>query len=604
MCGFFVYYPVTKSDNFKRKKFFKSAELITHRGPDESKFFLNKNINMFFHRLSIVDLSKKGSQPMISQSKNNIIVFNGEIYNSNDLKRYFDKKNFRGKSDTEVVLNFYEKYGPDCLKYFKGMFSFVIYNFKEKSCFVARDRFGIKPLYYLQDKDYILFSSEIKPILFYHQNNLVNKKAFANFLIHQELESEETYFKNIRIIEPSTFKIFKQKNTISKKYWELIEKNPMELNINKVKENFNSLLDQAVRQHLISDRRVGISLSGGNDSEIITNQVKKFKDNIDTVTYEFENNNLNEGLKASNISKQYQFKNHKISINPKYIINNFQNIINELESPFTSIRLFGTRKLFNKFKSLKIPVVLEGSGGDEMLGGYDYNIISYFKDVSKNDLEFKNKLNNLSKIRNTSINDYLKTIKYQNFSTKDCSVFFESKNLNSDFYNKFFEKKNYFKSKKYNKINNMKKSQLIDINFVNLPRSLRYLDRLSMISGIEARPVLLDHELFKFCFNLDNKFKINKLKTRFLMRNLIKGEKQKREFLKKTITDPQRSYLSLSLNELFNDTFHSKKFRENDFFNYKNVIKNFNDKQKIKKNSFSYFQIFTSHLMMENFKLI
>ena len=150
----------------------------------------------------------------------------------------------------------------------------------------------------------------------------------------------------------------------------------------------------------------------------------------------------------------------------------------------------------------------------------------------------------------------------------------------------------------------MKKSQLIDINFVNLPRSLKYIDRLSMISGIEARPVFLDHELFKFCFNLDNKFKINKLKTRFLMRNLIKGEKQKSFFLKKTITDPQRDYLRLSLNELFNDTFHSKKFRENEFFNHKNVIKNFNDKQKIKKNSFSYFQIFTSHLMMENFKLI
>ena len=110
MCGFLVHYPVTKSDNFKRKKFFKAVELITHRGPDESKYFLSKDINMFFHRLSIIDLSKNGSQPMISQSKKNIIVFNGEIYNANDLKSYFNEKIFRGKSDTEVVLNFYEKY--------------------------------------------------------------------------------------------------------------------------------------------------------------------------------------------------------------------------------------------------------------------------------------------------------------------------------------------------------------------------------------------------------------------------------------------------------------------------------------------------------------
>ena len=145
MCGFLVYFPIKNSKKFKKNKFLKAGKLISHRGPDDYKVFLNEKINMAFYRLSIIDTTKGGSQPMMSNSKNNLIVFNGEIYNSNELRSQFSEKIFKGKSDTEVLLNLYEKYGPKCLMYLKGMFSLVIYNFKNRSCFVARDRFGIKP---------------------------------------------------------------------------------------------------------------------------------------------------------------------------------------------------------------------------------------------------------------------------------------------------------------------------------------------------------------------------------------------------------------------------------------------------------------------------
>ena len=601
MCGFLVYFPIKNSKKFKKNKFLKAGKLISHRGPDDYKVFLNEKINMAFYRLSIIDASKNGSQPMISNSKNNLIVFNGEIYNSSELKSQFNEKIFRGKSDTEVLLNLYEKYGSQCLKYLKGMYSFVIYNFKNHSCFVARDRFGIKPLYYTQNKDYILFSSEIKPILLYEENNSPNQRCFADFLIHQELDAKETFFKGINPILPSTFKIFKKENIITNKYWDLFDKNKKKESYSIVKDKFSDYLKKAINRNLVSDRKLGLSLSGGNDSEIIANQVRKSNTNLETVTYGFENSNINETAKAEKISKLNEFKNHQVFVNSDYIIKNFQKVINELESPFTSIRIFGTRKVFEKFKSLKIPVALEGIGGDEMLGGYDHNIISYFKDIAKNKFEFMNKLKTLSSKRKVKIIEYIKTFNYQNHSTKDCTQFFDKSNLNKDFYHKYKNKKKYFVLKKFSELNFMKKSQFIDINFTYLPRSLKYSDRLSMNNGVEARPLFLDHELFKYCFNLDNEFKINNLKTRYLMRDMIN---QRREYyLKKTITDPQRKLLLTTLKEFTNDNFHSRSFKENNFFNYKNVIKNFNNKIIVEKNSYQFFQILTTHLMTENFKL-
>ena len=584
MCGFLVYFPMNKINEFKKNKFLESGKLISHRGPDEKKYFFSKDINIIFYRLSIIDVSKNGSQPMISNSKNNVIVFNGEIYNALELRSQLNKKKFKGKSDTEVILEYYEKFGSNCLKYFKGMFSFIIYNFKNKTCFVARDRFGIKPLYYSINKDYVLFSSEIKPILNYKKIYRANAKAFADFLIHQELETEKPFFEGIDLVKPSTFKIFKNKNVITRKYWDLLEKNKSEKKYSIIFDKFKYFLDQSIKRHLVSDRKIGLSLSGGNDSEVIADKINKFSTQVQSVTYGFEKSDINEIEKAKYISKLKNIENHIVIISKNYIIKNFTNIINELESPFTSVRLFGMRKLFQKFKSLKIPVVLEGTGGDEMLGGYDYNIISHFKDITNNKNEFIKKVSELSFVRKYQLEDYLKTFNYQNHATKDCSIFFNAENFNKDFYNKYRNKKNYFNSSKFKNMNYLKRSQLVDINHVNIPRNLKYLDRLSMINGIEARPIYLDHDLFKFCFNLDNKFKIKNLKTRVLMRDILK--EKKKIYLKNTIPDPQRNLLMTDLKEMFNDTFHSRKFRENDFFNSENVIKSFNNKEIIKKKNF------------------
>ena len=148
MCGFFVNFRLENSiNNFNTHRFTQAARLIKHRGPDDCHSYFDTDIKMIFYRLSIVDLSKNGRQPMFSYTRKHIIVFNGEIYNAKYLKSLLKKCDFRGNSDTEILINLYENYGSEILKKIEGMFSFIIYNFKTKQIFAARDKFGIKPLY-------------------------------------------------------------------------------------------------------------------------------------------------------------------------------------------------------------------------------------------------------------------------------------------------------------------------------------------------------------------------------------------------------------------------------------------------------------------------
>ena len=163
MCGFLFYF--SKAKKYNKQKFLLSSKLIEHRGPDDYSDYYDNEVAVSFYRLSIRDLSSNGRQPMYSKSKKYLMVFNGEIYNSAELKKNFNLKNIIGTSDTEILLEFIEKYGVDKIKYVKGMYSAIIYDLKNKKILAFRDRFGIKPLYYYESDDYVIFSSEIKPIL-------------------------------------------------------------------------------------------------------------------------------------------------------------------------------------------------------------------------------------------------------------------------------------------------------------------------------------------------------------------------------------------------------------------------------------------------------
>ena len=605
MCGFIVYYNLNNNFKLSKKNFVKASKEIQHRGPDDMGSFFHENVNMIFYRLSIIDKSKNGRQPMVSQSGRYVIVFNGEIYNARELKSKINNiSNLRGSSDTEILINLYEKYGEKMLKFLKGMFSFVIYDKKNNSIFTARDRFGIKPLYYFIDENQILFSSEIKPILSYLKNFTFEEKSFANFFFKQELDSgNNTFFKDIKNHEPSVYKVFSKKFTKSIKYWDICDLKIEENNKNKI-EYLSTLINTSINQHLVSDTKISLLLSGGLDSSVLCNLISKnYEKKIETFTYDFLNNDKGESKKAKSISKFLNFKNNNTLVKPNYILDNFEKICLELESPFTSIRLFGLRKVYAKIHSKGFKVALEGSGGDEILGGYHYNYLFYLLDMHSRDN--KKLLNYLKKHNKEKILNYIITLSYQNGSTKDSTPFIHSNLYKNEFMHSVLDEK-FFANYNFNKkLNFLQKSQMVDIAHVNLPRSLKYMDRLAMNSSVENRVPLLDHDLASYCFNLNNDSKINNNQTRFIMKEIFKKYPVYKFFTKtkNIIVDPQKNWLGNELFDYFYDEVNSLEVKNSFFFNQEKIL---NQLIKLKKNelnnSFQLFQILTSIIFIKAFK--
>ena len=221
MCGFF-FIKKKIAQKFNIKKLNESADLIAHRGADGSKTFYNNDIFVKFYRLSIQDLSDNGMQPMISRSKNIMLVFNGEIYNFKKLKKYLKGKPLNSDSDTEVLLNLYEEMGVKIFDHLRGMFSLLIYDLQTKKILVARDQFGIKPLYVHDCNKFIIFSSEIKPILNYLKKTNFNYHTIAEFLLLGKQDHHNTtFFNNIDSVKPSHYYKYTANGIIKKKYWSI-----------------------------------------------------------------------------------------------------------------------------------------------------------------------------------------------------------------------------------------------------------------------------------------------------------------------------------------------------------------------------------------------
>ena len=355
--------------------------------------------------------------------------------------------------------------------------------------------------------------------------------------------------------------------------------------------------------------------SGGTDSLSIISYAKKIIKQPKLFTYNFKSKNgkfYGEDKKALEIAKSLNLPLDITTVTSKMIIENFDKVIEICESPITSIRQVCDYLLFKKFKELNIPVSIIGHGGDELLGGYDYNFLFFLKDKYKKNLNttgfLKDLLNYLNldtknkKKNKELILNYLISFSYQLGSNKDCTPFIDINNFSSRFLDKNLSE-DYYNSTINNKLNYLKNSQILDIKQVSLPRNLRYCDRLSMANGIEAREPFLDNKLSDYLFNLDNKLKFKNYQTRWIFKSIFKKETFKYFSSKKnSVPDPQSIWLKTDLKEFFMDEFLSMSFRKNQIFNFNNIILNLNLFHKNKlKSSFGLFQIFTFHKFFKKF---
>ena len=558
---------------------------IKHRGPDDDQIYNTNEIYARFFRLSILDTSSKGSQPMFDISKRYMLLFNGEIYNYPEIKKKIKFKNFNSNSDSEVLLYALIEDGIDILKDIQGMFSFIFYDKKKDEVIFARDRLGIKPLHFTRYKKSFVFASEIKAILPF-QKTRINDNSFCNFFFKGSIDCDkDTFFDNIFSIEQGQYGIIKNGKIILRKYWDLSNSKIFKGDKkSSYKSKLKKLLSDSLSKHLISDRKIGLFLSGGTDSNALLNLISNIDKSkkIPTFTYGFkDSSDFSELPRVKSLLNKKNISNFSYHLKPEEIIQNFEKVTEILETPLTSIRIFAMKKLYNLAKKKNCRVIIEGDGGDEIFAGYDYNLFSYLKDKYKKKNEINYIINDLkkfvikSKKKRSHIINLILTNSYQFSSTSDGTLF-----VNSDFFNTDFLKKNidefFFNYQNFKNLNNLQNSQIKDLFHIKLPRTLRYKDRLSMSEGVEARVPLLDHRLVEFGLHIPNEYKFNNLNSRFIFKSLFKKkDKNNFEYSKRTIADPQKLWLRTHLKEYFLDNISSIDFKKLDYFNHDNIKKEF-----------------------------
>lgn len=365
------------------------TKALSHRGPDDEGVFVDKNIGLGHRRLSILDLSKTGHQPMFTKDKSLVIVYNGEIYNFLEIKKKLEKKGyqFRSTSDTEVILYAYQEWGEDCVKQFNGMWAFIIYNFKKRQFFVSRDRLGIKPLYWYKDDQKIIFASEIKAILQYPGvKPKLDLDALNEYFTFQNILSAKTLFKGIYLLQPAENILISENEFKIYKYWDA-DFTKKEKTSSLWRKELLSNLKDSVWRHMIADVPVGTFLSGGMDSTTIAHFASQknprfvtFSGGFDLEGAQGDEALLDERKEAEIVARRVSSEHYETVVSPASVKLAMPQIIWHLED----LRLgmcypqFFISKLASKF----VKVSLSGTGGDELFGGYPwrYKLIANAKD--------------------------------------------------------------------------------------------------------------------------------------------------------------------------------------------------------------------------------
>ncbi len=510
----------------------KMNNLITHRGPDDEGFFYSENVALAMRRLSIIDL-KNGKQPITSTDDNYTIVFNGEIYNYQALRKELeaDGFGFQTDTDTEVILNLYAKEKELMLGKLRGMFAFAIFDRKENSLFVARDYFGIKPLYYLEQNGGILaFGSEIKSLLLHPQyQKEINDEAVYEYLFFQYNPLPETFFKNIFKLSPGHFlKIDLNAGVFEeKKYWEFKFASE-EMEIEKAKKTLENILVDSVSAHMIADVPVGTFLSGGIDSGIITafaSEVKKKSgEKLSTFTIGFKE--ANEWDEARQISEHIKSDHQEILLDWKEYFKILPKIVWYFDEPVadpSAVNIFFLAREARK----KVKVVLSGEGADELFGGYNI----YLEPFNRKKLQvipvyLRKAILFILNIVSPSLRgvNYLKRslLATEDWYIGNASIF-KQKEVSQIWQGKEMRKINF--DDYYGKVKNFSasdKMQYIDINTWLVGDILAKADKMTMANSLELRVPFLDIEVSNFASKLKDDLKWHKGETKYLLREAMR----------------------------------------------------------------------------------
>jgi len=611
MCGIAGFCDFTKKSD--KQTLIKMTDVIHHRGPDDSgySFYENEyaNIGLGHRRLSILDLSTHGHQPM--EFEHLEIVYNGEVYNFKEIQKELIKENynFHSDSDTEVILKAYHKWGIKVVDRFNGMFAIAIFDKSKDKLLFIRDRMGKKPLYYFWNYDTFLFASELKSFM---QNKLfekeINKDALNMFLFHGYISAPHTIFENTYKLEPGKYLEFdlKTKQIDIQTYWS-IENSFKNKNIiidseKNIIKDFDKLLTQAVEYRMISDVPIGSFLSGGYDSSLVSAIMQKLSKNpIDTFTIGFNEKEFNEANYAKEVASHLGSNHHELYPPIKDSEELIFDIPKYYDEPFADSSQIPTM-IVSKLTKENITVVLSGDGGDELFCGYGRyeTILNYqkYKPMGKL-LNSFDTLVNIDAI-SSKIDRKLVKLKYLNNDNNIINYAY----LYSQYYlNGLIKSKNHTLEKKYFDIlklsNNIQEKHMLQDMITYLPDDILVkVDRASMAYSIESRTPLLDYNIIEYSMNVPHELKYKNGEKKYLLKELTHRYLPKHimERPKKGFGIPIYKWLHTDLNYLVVKYLDKAFIEKQNIFDYsqlKIILNGFNN-----ENGEGYFEKFIWHIIV------
>lgn len=389
MCGIAGKVYTDHNRSVSREDITRMTDAIAHRGPDGEGVFLDKNLGLGHRRLSIIDLSERGRQPMADETGRYQLVFNGEIYNFQDLRKELEREGvkFRSNTDSEVIIYLYRKYGPECLQHLRGMFAFAIWDAHERELFIARDRLGKKPLKYYFDGSVFIFASELKAILTQSEvRREIDWGAIDEYLTYLYVPCPKTGFMNISKLEPAHYMIVKDGQITKKRYWQLSYLPKLKLTEQEWKERILAKLRESVKLRLISDVPLGAHLSGGIDSSLVVAlMAEQMGEAVKTFSIGFPEASHNDLAYAKSVSRQYATEHHEFTVEPEMMFDVLPEIVRQFEEPYADTSALPTHFLCKLTRS-QVTVVLDGNGSDEEFAGYSrYGLMRRYLTLRKMD---------------------------------------------------------------------------------------------------------------------------------------------------------------------------------------------------------------------------
>lgn len=499
---------------------------LSHRGPNDEGEYYDKNLGLGHRRLSILDLSKAGHQPMKSFNDRYVIVFNGEIYNYMELKHKLKDYPYHSNTDTEVILAAYIKWGKSCVNKFNGMFAFAIWDEKNRELFIARDRLGIKPLYYYRDESSFVFSSEIRGVL----NSgcvprEINRRGLVDYLKYQTVHAPDTIVKNVKMLPPGCSMTVCEEGMEIKKYWDInsYKNSHKELgDYKQVKRRVRNLLGSSIEKRLISDVPIGAFLSGGIDSSAVVGLMSKLSPgNVSTFSVTFEESEFSEALYSRKIAQKFNTDHTEIRLTPDDFLELLPQALDAMDHP--SVDGPNTYVVSRVTREAGVTVALSGLGGDELFAGYKNFTRAYrlkkFKMADKLPsglrsmvgsaaqklLEEKggDKIKAIFDLNNWEADQFYPVMRQVNFE-ESVEALLEidiqtATNRVSEITAPFFSKNssNHFLSK-------ISRSEIATYMQNIL---LRDTDQMSMANALEVRVPFLDHELVEYVLSVTDDFK-------------------------------------------------------------------------------------------------